>query len=350
VKAVVYSGPGTVEVADVAEPRVEQDDDAIVAVTSAAICGTDLHVTSGDAPGMEPGTVLGHEFTGTVVDAGAGVRTLRPGDQVMTSDFTACGRCWWCHRGCHWHCGERRFFGTGAAFGPPLAGGQAELVRVPHADVTLARRPATITTDAALLAGDNLAAGWEAIRRSDVGPGAVVTVVGGGPVGQLASLAAQVHGAAVVVVSDPVPERREMAAAHGAVAVEPDRVRQMVDSVTAGRGSDAVVEAVGRPLGLDAALALVRPGGTVASVSAHTEPRWALPLARTFAAELSLRFVVGDPIPVLDVLTTLIEAGVLDPDFVVTRHAPLDRAAEGYREMREARQMKVVLDLVDGRR
>jgi len=349
-KAVVYTGPGTVDVADVAEPHLEDDEDAIVAVASAAICGTDLHVTSGHAPGVEPGTVLGHEFTGTVVDVGAGVRTLHPGDQVMTSDFTACGRCWWCRRGGHWHCAERRFFGTGRAFGPPLAGGQAELVRVPHADVTLARRPPAITADAALLAGDNLATGWTAIRRAAVGPGAVVAVVGGGPVGQLASLAAQVHGAAVVVVSDPLPERRAMAVGHGAVAVEPGGARQLVDSLTSGRGSDAVVEAVGRPFGLDAALALVRPGGAVTSVSAHTEPGWELPLARAFAAELSLSFVIGDPIPARDDLIAMIEAGVLDPDFVVTCHAPLDWAAEGYGEMREARQMKVVLDVAAWRR
>ncbi len=347
-KAVVYAGGGSVAVADVPEPRIEATEDAIVAVSAAAVCGTDLHVTSGHRAGMEPGTVLGHEYTGTVVETGPGVRGLKVGDGVMTSDFTACGRCWWCRRHAHWHCPERRFFGTGRVFGPPLPGGQAELVRVPFADVTLARRPAGVGSDPALLAGDNLATGWVAAERAGVAPGDVVAVLGGGPVGQLASLAAQVRGAAVVVLSDPIPERRAVAAAHGAVAVEPAAARAAIDDLTGGRGSDGVVEAVGRTFGLDAALDLVRPGGTVASVSAHTEPAWELPLARAFAAEVSLRFVIGNPIPVRDDLAALIATGVLDPGFVITRHAPLGAAPGGYRDMRESREMKVVLDLANG--
>lgn len=344
-KAVVYAGRDSVAVADVPEPRIEAAEDAIVAVTSAALCGTDLHVTSGHTPKMEPGTVLGHEFTGIVVEIGSAVRGLHTGDQVMTSDFTACGRCWWCRRAAHWHCPDRRLFGTGRVFGPPLPGGQAELVRVPSADVTLARRPAGLGPDAALLAGDNLATGWAAAERAGVVPGCVVTIVGGGPVGQLASLAAQVRGAAVVVVSDPIPQRRAVAAAHGAVAVEPTAARAAVDGLTDGRGSDSVIEAVGRSSGLGAAFDLVRPGGTVASVSAHTEPAWEMPLARAFAAEVSLRFVIGNPILARDDLGALLLASVLEPGFVITCHVPLDAAAKGYRDMREGKEMKVVLDL-----
>jgi threonine dehydrogenase-like Zn-dependent dehydrogenase len=345
VRAVVYEGPDRVAVADVAEPHLQADTDAVVAVSHAGICGTDVHASSGHLPGVVPGTVLGHEFIGTVVECGPSVLALRVGDQVMASDFTACGRCWWCRRGDHWQCSERQFFGTGTAFGPALPGAQAEFVRVPHADVTLAPLPAGVSADSALLIGDNLATGWIAAQRGPVQPGSVVAVVGGGPVGQLANLAAQLHGAAVVVVSDPVSGRRDIAAAHGAVASRPGEARRLLDALTDGRGADVVIEAVGGSRGVDAALGLVRNAGSVQSVSAHVEESWAFPLARSFTAEHSLGFVIGDSIRVRDVLGAVVAAGVLDPDFVVTRHDRLDGAPESYRVIREMKELKVVLDV-----
>jgi alcohol dehydrogenase len=349
VRAVVYQAPGQVALAELAEPHLAAETDAIVAVSSAGICGTDLHACSGHMPGIEPGTVLGHEFTGTVLECGRSVLSLAPGDQVMSSDFTACGRCWWCRQGEHWHCAERQFFGTGTAFGPALAGAQAEYVRVPYADVTLARRPAGVSEDAALLIGDNLATGWVAAQRAPVRPGAVVAVVGGGPVGQLASLAAQVHGAAVVVVSDPVGQRREAAVAHGAVASDPGETQRLLGALTEGRGADVVIEAVGGSRGLDAALNLVRDAGVIQSVSAHLEDGWTFPLARSFTGQRNLGFVIGDSIRVRDALAAVVSAGVLDPAFIVTRHDCLDGAPESYRDLRGMKELKVVLDVQERR-
>jgi alcohol dehydrogenase len=349
VRAVVYQAPGQVALAELAEPHLAAETDAIVAVSSAGICGTDLHACSGHLPGIEPGTVLGHEFTGTVLECGRSVLSLAPGDRVMSSDFTACGRCWWCRQGEHWHCGERQFFGTGTAFGPALAGAQAEYVRVPYADVTLARLPAGVSEDAALLIGDNLATGWVAAQRAPVRPGAVVAVVGGGPVGQLASLAAQLHGAAVVVVCDPVAQRREVAAAHGAVPSEPGEARRLLDALTEGRGADVVIEAVGASHGLDAALDLVRDAGVVLSLSAHLQDAWTFPLARSFTGQRHLGFVIGDSIRVRDPLTAVVSAGVLDPAFTVTRHDCLDGAPGSYRDLREMNELKVVLDVQERR-
>jgi threonine dehydrogenase-like Zn-dependent dehydrogenase len=345
VRAVVYVGPGEVEVQDVPAPRLVDPTDVLVQVTSAGICGTDLHVSSGHAQGVTPGTVLGHEFVGVVSEVGAAVVGRAVGEKVMSSDFAVCGRCWWCRRGAHWHCPERRFFGTGTAFGAALPGGQADVVRVPFGDVTLAPVPAGVPEDAALLLGDNLATGWVACQRGGVRPGDVVAVVGAGPVGQLSSLAAQLHGAAVVVVSDPVPARRELAAAHGAVAVSPERAREAVDALTEGRGADVVVEAVGGSRGLDIAMGLSRAGGTVVSVSAHLQETWEFPLAAAFAAERTLTFVIGDSIGIRDALSSALVSGLLDPTFVVSRHDPLEAAADGYRAMRATQQSKVVLDL-----
>ena len=165
-RAVIYTSPGEVALAEVPLPVIVDSTDAIVKVTLAGICGTDLHVVRGDFSGIEPGTVVGHEFVGEVVELGSAVRRFKPGDKVMSSDFTACGHCGWCDRGDHWHCHERAFFGTGTSFGPALAGAQAEFVRVPHADTTLGLLPPGCSQEAGLLMGDNLATGWVAVERA----------------------------------------------------------------------------------------------------------------------------------------------------------------------------------------
>jgi threonine dehydrogenase-like Zn-dependent dehydrogenase len=348
-RAVVYSSPGEVTVADVPDPILQADTDAVVQIRLTGICGTDLHAISGHLAGMRPGTVLGHEFVGTVLETGNAVRRIRTGDVVMSSDFTACGDCWWCLRGDHWHCPQRQFFGTGTTFGPMLAGAQAQYVRVPFADTTLTRVPIGIGWDAALLIGDNLATGWVAMQRAGVRPGDVVAIVGGGPVGQLASLAAQVHGAGAVVVSDPVAERRRLATAQGALAAEPESLRSVIDELTDGRGADAVVEAVGGVRGLDAALDAVRAGGVVVSVSAHSQASWEFPLARAFAAEVTVRFAIGDSIRVRDQLTGVVATGVLDPTVVISGRRPLEQAATGYRELSTLQEYKVVLDPLENR-
>lgn len=344
-RALVYVGPERVEVTDVPAPVLLEPTDVVVQVTSAGICGTDLHASSGHMSGVTPGTILGHEFTGVVSEVGRAVSGLAVGQSVMTADFAVCGRCWWCRRGARWHCPDRRFFGTGTAFGPALPGGQAEFVRVPFAEVTLAPLPAGLAPDAALLLGDNLATGWMASKRGRVQPGDVVAVVGAGPVGQMSSLAAQMHGAAVVIVSDPHPGRRATAAAQGGVAVAPDQTRAAIDGVTDGRGADVVVEAVGGSRGLDAALGLVRKGGSVVSVSAHLQATWDFPLASAFASELALNFVIGDSIGIRDEVLAVLAAGMLDPAFAVSSHERFERAPEGYLAMRQMTQSKVVLDL-----
>jgi len=342
-RAVVWDGPDAVSVATVPDPVPMADGDAVVAIRLAGVCGTDLHVSSGHAPGMRAGTVLGHEFVGTVVATGAAVRRTVAGTEVFGSDFTACGVCWWCERGEHWHCAHRQFFGTGAVFGPELTGAQAEFVRVPFADTVLAPLPPEVSDTAALLVGDNLATGWIACERGGMRPGDVVAVIGGGPVGQLTSLCAQTIGAAAVVVCDPVAERGALAKLHGALPARPEELRPVLDDLTDGRGADVVIEAVGVPAGLELALGAARKRGCVVSVGAHTEPSWALPLARSFADELTLTFAIGDPMRARRALLPLLAAGVIDPTFIVSGTLPLERAADAYTRMRERRAMKLTL-------
>jgi 2-desacetyl-2-hydroxyethyl bacteriochlorophyllide A dehydrogenase len=341
VKAVVHAGHGQVRVENVADPRLSASTDAIVRVQRAAVCGTDLHVLA-HPDALPRGFVLGHEFVGEVVERGDGVREHAIGDVVVGADYTACGRCWWCRRGDHWQCSDRRFFGTGSLFGPPLAGAQAELVRVPYADTVLVALPAGVDLDTAVFLGDTAATGYAALRRAGTEPGETVAILGGGPVGQVASLVAQAIGAGVVVVVEPVADRREFAAREGALAAAPDEARKVVDAATEGRGADVVVDAVGGERGLALAFDLVRRRGRVASVGVPGETV-ELPSARAFTDELAFSFAVGDLMRDAAPLLALVRAGVLDPSVVATEQVGLEEAVEAYRRMKDRLTLKTLI-------
>ena len=340
-RAVIYTGPNEVALADVPVPALTEPTDAIVKVALAGICGTDLHVIRGDFPGIEPGTVLGHEFVGEVVEAGRDVRRVRQGDKVMASDFSACGHCAWCERRAHWHCQQRGFFGTGVSFGPALGGAQAEYVRVPHADTTLGLLPAGCSTDAALLMGDNLATGWAAIERARVEPGECVVVIGGGAVGQLTALAA-----GVVIVVEPNPARRAFAQAHGSLAAHPDEapalLRRLAQDGTE-PGGDVVIEAVGGNGPLDLALQLAGPLGRVVSVGTHAAEQWAFPVGRAFRDELSVSFAIGDAIRLRSRLLRLIAGGAFDPSVVIDTRGSLDDVPRLYQRLAAQEFLKAVV-------
>lgn len=341
-KAVVFAGDGRVRVDQLPDPVLTEPTDALVRVRRAAVCGTDLHVVA-HADHLPEGFVLGHEFVGEIVDTGTGVFGHGVGDLVVGADYTACGHCWWCRRGDHWECGERRFFGTGSAFGPPLAGAQAELVRVPYADTVLRAVPTGISLDAAVFLGDTLATGHAAVRRAALRPGDTVVVIGGGPVGQLTSLSAQACGAGVVVLVEPVAARRELAAGQGAVGTDPDGAREMTERFTDGRGADVVIDAIGGARGLDIAFGLVRRRGTVVSVGVHTDAAWPFPADRAFADELTVRFVIGNLMRDVDELTALLRSGAVDPTVVASETVALDDVPDAYRRMAERRTLKTLI-------
>lgn len=341
-RAVVHDGRGQVAVRDVADAALQDPGDALVRVERAAVCGTDLHLLA-HPEGLPPGTVVGHEFVGQVVAVGPAVAAHRVGARVAGADFAACGRCWWCRRGHHWECPERRFFGTGSSFGPPLPGAQAELVRVPFADATLQAVPDGISADRAVFLGDTLATGYAAVRRTSIAPGDTVAVVGGGPVGQLCSLVAQACGAGIVVLVEPVEGRRTLAAAEGAVAAEPDRARDILNTVTDGRGADAVIDAVGGSVGLDLAHGLVRRAGTVVSVGVPASAQWSMPVERAFTDELTLTFAVGDFLRDGPAVTALVRSGMVDPLALRPDTVAIDDAPQAYRAMIDRRTLKALI-------
>jgi alcohol dehydrogenase len=343
-RAIVFDGPGSVALREAPPPELEHPADALVRVTMAGICGTDLHVVAGHFKGVERGAVIGHEFVGDVIAVGSGVTQMKVGDHVVASDFTACGHCRWCARGDHWECPERAFFGTGDWFGPALSGAQAEIVRAPFADTTLAKVPSGVSDEAAILVTDNFATGWAAVERVRLEAGESVAVIGGGAVGQLASLAAQAAGAGVVVVVEPNESRRAFARANGALPADPREARDLIGRLTEGDGADVVIEAVGAASTLTSALEVVRKRGRVVSVGAHSTAEWPLPLARCFADEITMSFAIGNAIRLRQRLFGLIRSGVLDPTVVVQERLTLDQVVEGYRKLKEQRILKAVID------
>lgn len=344
-RAVIYTGPGQVALAEVPAPVLLHPTDAVVKVMLAGVCGTDLHVVRGDFQGITRGTILGHEFVGEVVQVGQATQRIRVGSLVMASDFAACGFCKLCERGHHWHCNERAFFGTGTSFGPALSGAQAEFVRVPFADTTLSELPAACSMEAALLIGDNLATGWVAMERGNVQPGDCVVVVGGGAVGQLAALAAHAVGAGIVVVIEPAAPRRAFAQEQGSLVAHPDNALAFVRQASGGNGADVVVEAVGGNGPLDLALQLAGSVGRVVSVGAHAAGTWSFPVAQAFRSELTVGFAIGDSIRVRQRLVRLVTSGALDPTVVVDARGRLDDVPDLYRRLGAQECLKAVASL-----
>jgi 2-desacetyl-2-hydroxyethyl bacteriochlorophyllide A dehydrogenase len=340
-KAVVLHGPGDIGVDDVPDPAIVDDGDAIVAVRATAICGADLFPFHGLTPGFEAGTVLGHEFAGEVVEVGAGVQAVRPGQRVVNTSMISDGTCPSCLAGRVTQCEGRSLFGYSGVY-PHLDGGQAELVRVPHADRALRPLPDEVSDEAAVFLADILPTGHAAVVRGGIVPGDTVVVVGCGPVGLMAVLcAAGVAGRLIAV--DGVPARRELAERLGAEAVAPEHAAEAVAEATGGLGADVVIEAAGSPAALDAALRLARGRGTVSVVGAHFEPDFPLDNALMFERELTLRFSIGDPTQDGELLLARLVSGELDPTPVVTHRLPLAEAAEAYRLFDSREATKVVL-------
>ncbi|GFZ80632.1 alcohol dehydrogenase catalytic domain-containing protein [Nesterenkonia alkaliphila] len=251
-KAVTWQGPRKMSVEDVPDPRLEEPSDAIIEVTSTAICGSDLHLYEVLGPFMRPGDIVGHESMGRVVDAGP-ESNLHPGDRVVVPFQIACGNCYFCQQGLQTQCETTQvtaqgsgamLFGYSEIYGS-VPGGQAEYLRVPHADYGPIKVGDELPDHRYLFLSDVLPTAWQAVAYALRSPGDSVAVLGLGPIGQFCARIAQHLGMTVYAI-DPVPERREMAARHGAVVYDSteDSVGQIKEA-TQGRGPDAVIDAVG---------------------------------------------------------------------------------------------------------
>lgn len=255
-RALTWQGLGDVRVENVPDPVLQDPTDAIVRVTSTAICGSDLHLYGVLAPYLQKDYVLGHEFMGVVEEVGSGVSSLRPGDRVVVPFVIACGHCWMCDRGLFAACEttQIREMGTGAAlFGfsslyGSVPGGQPEMVRVPHADFGPVKLPQDFEDERFLYLSDILPTAWQGVKYANVGEEDTLAVLGLGPVGQLAVRSAALQGVKRIIAVDLVDERLALAKSWGAEIVdlrEVDDVSDTLRDMTDGRGPDGVLDAVG---------------------------------------------------------------------------------------------------------
>jgi threonine dehydrogenase-like Zn-dependent dehydrogenase len=343
VRAVVFGGVGEVEVGELPEPVLDDRDDALVRVSVAGICGSDLHIFEGRIP-IEPGAPLGHEFVGEVVAVGEAVTRFQPGQRVVSAFYTACGHCSLCRRGWFAQCLEKRTFGYGEFFGG-LGGGQAELVRVPGADRNLEAIPEGVSDEAALFVGDVLATAYFGAERAGIKPGDSVAVIGAGPVGLLATMCAPLFGAARVFTVDMVPARLRLARRLGAIPIDlrHEHPAEAIRAATSGLGADACIECVGAASALETALDCVRGGATVSSVGVPNQIEGTFPYMQAWLRDLSFNAGWCNVHAYMRPLLELLAASRLHPEIVVTHRMPLGDAVEAYRLFAERKAAKVLL-------
>jgi 2-desacetyl-2-hydroxyethyl bacteriochlorophyllide A dehydrogenase len=341
-RAVTFQAPGEVAVEDRREPQLEDAQDAVIKIDVSGICGSDLHIYHGRVK-IEPGFTIGHEFVGTVLEAGDQVTRVKPGDRILGCFHTACGKCFFCLNGAYHECDGKRTFGHGANMGA-LQGTQAEQVLVPNADLTLRKVPAGVEDDIALFAGDVMGTGYHAVAEGDVRPGDSVAVMGLGPVGLGAVQSAIAAGGGPVMAIDTVESRLQTAAQFGATPVHltEENPRDVVKQLTEARGVDVAIDAVGHPDALELAIRLARKAGTVVAIGVYAE-RAEVHMGLVWIKGLSVKAGPANVIGHVDRVLAMLASGSLDPSALVTHHLPLDDAAEAYRLYDRKEALKIVL-------
>jgi len=344
-RALVYHGPGQREWEEVPDPVIEQPTDIVVRIETSTICGSDLHILKGDVPETKPGTILGHEAVGTVIEKGAAVSTLELGDRVLISCITSCGRCRFCKEARYGLCTG----GGGWIFGHLIDGLQAEYARVPFADTSVFKVPGELTNEQVLFLSDILPTAYEVgVLNGGVQPGDTVAILGAGPVGLAAVMTAKLYTPGQIIAIDLSPGRLEKALEFGADVTinngtEDALVRVL--ELTGGLGADVAIEAVGVPATFELCTELVRPGGRVANVGVHGHSA-ALHLEKLWARDVTITTGLVDTFSVPQLLK-LVAGGRLDTTPFITHRFPLSESMSGYDTFAaavETHALKVVLE------
>jgi threonine dehydrogenase-like Zn-dependent dehydrogenase len=388
VKATIWAGRNSVDVDNVPDPKILNDRDAIVRITSTAICGSDLHLVDGYVPTMKRGDVMGHEFMGEVVDKGKGVGNLNVGDRVVVPFPIACGGCWSCRNELYSLCENsnpnsqlaEKMFGhaTAGIFGYShltggFAGGQAEYVRVPFADVGPIKIENGVSDETVLFLSDILPTGYMGAEFCDIRGGEVIAVWGAGPVGQFAAASAKLLGAERVILIDRFNYRLRIARENIDVETlnyeDVDSVPEALKELTGGRGPDACIDAVGleahyhgptyaydrvkqairqeteRPIALREAIMSCRNGGIVSVIGVYGGLVDKFPIGSVMNRGLTIRSGQCHVQRYMRLLLERILAGEIDPSFIITHRLPLDEAPRGYKLFKQKRDdcLKVVL-------
>ncbi|MFI1648543.1 zinc-dependent alcohol dehydrogenase family protein [Streptomyces avidinii] len=326
-KALVFHGPGQTTWQDVPDPAIKDTADAIVRVDAVTICGTDLHIIKGDVPEVTPGRILGHEAVGTVVETGGDVRTVRPGDRVLISCISSCGRCSYCRESRYGQCRG----GGGWVLGHTIDGTQAEYVRVPFADLSVHPLPNAVESHDAVLLADIFPTSYEVgVLNGKVRPGDTVVVVGAGPIGLAAIATARLYSPGRIIAVDLAESRLAAARAFGADATAgaTEQPEQLVADLTDGLGADVVIEAVGVPEAFEMCTRMVRPGGRVANIGVHGKPA-TLHLEELWIKDVTITTGLVDTSST-PMLLRMMAAGRLPGSELVTHRFELGQMEEAY--------------------
>lgn len=343
-QALVYQGPGRKALEERPRPVIIDAGDAIVRVTKTTICGTDLHILKGDVPSCAPGRILGHEGVGVIEAIGAGVTAFKPGDHVLISCITSCGRCDYCRRGMYSHCVT-----GGWILGNMIDGTQAEFVRIPHADTSLYPIPAGADEEALVMLSDILPTGFECgVLNGKVSPGSSVAIVGAGPIGLATLLTAQFYSPAEIIMIDLDDNRLEVAhrfgATHAINSADGGAV-EAVKAITGGRGVDAAIEAVGIPATFELCEQIVAPGGVIANIGVHGA-KVDLHLETLWSQNISITTRLVDTATTAMLLKT-VTSKKLDPTRLITHRFSLDDVLQAYDVFGRAAEtsaLKVIID------
>ena len=326
-KALVYQGPGKKALEERPIPDIKAPTDAIVRVAMTTICGTDLHILKGDVPTCVPGRILGHEGVGVIDKIGAGVTAFHPGDRVLISCISACGRCEYCRRGMYSHCTT-----GGWILGNEIDGTQAEYVRIPHADTSLYPIPHGANEEALVMLSDILPTGFECgVLNGKVEPGSTIAIVGAGPIGLAALLTARFYSPAEIIMVDLDDNRLAVATRFGATATvnaSGGKAAKTVMQMTGGRGVDTAIEAVGIPASFLTCEDIVAPGGTIANVGVHGV-KVDLHLERLWSRNITITTRLVDTVTTPMLLKT-VQSRKIDPSRLITHRFTLDRILDAY--------------------
>jgi len=342
-KALVYLGPGKRALADRPKPLVELPTDALVKVSKTTICGTDLHILKGDVPTVATGRILGHEGVGTIEQVGPAVSYFKPGDRVLISCITSCGKCANCRKGLYSHCAQ-----GGWILGNTIDGTQAEFVRIPWADTSLYRLPETVDDEQFVMLSDIFPTGYECgVLNGKVSPGGTIAIVGAGPIGLATLLTAQFYAPAEIIMVDVDDHRLETAKQLGATQLVNSRQEDAAERVmelSGGRGVDAAIEAVGVPETFELCESIVAPGGVIANIGVHGRSV-ELHLEKLWSQNVTLTTRLVDTVSTPLLLKTVL-SGRLQPLSLITHRfalAEIGTAYDTFGQAAETRALKVLI-------
>ncbi len=343
-QALVYNGPGLKSLEDRPKPTPLAPTDAVIRITKTTICGTDLHILKGDVASCQPGTVLGHEGVGIVDAVGSGVVTFKPGDRVLISCITACGRCDPCRKQMYSHCTS-----GGWILGNRIDGTQAEFVRIPFADTSLYPIPPGADEEALVMLSDILPTGFECgVLNGRIEPGSSVAIVGAGPIGLAALLTAQFYSPAEIIMIDLDDNRLAVGRRFGATATINSAggdAAQQVMKLTDGRGVDTAIEAVGIPATFTLCEDIVAPGGTIANVGVHGT-KVDLHLERLWSHNVTITTGLVDTFSIPMLLKT-VGSKRIDAKQLITHHFKLGEILQAYDTFGKAADTKALKVIIE---